>query len=61
MEVCVLDPQDLAELIDIGPGDRHSVTVHMAKGNKLHVSSSKWKSENGKAPKKVTRRRIEEI
>jgi len=48
-------------LIDIGPGDRRSVTVHMAKGNKLHVSSSKWKIGNGKVPKKVARRRIEEI
>lgn len=61
MEVCVLDPEDLAELIDIGPGDRRSVTVHMAKGNKLHVSSSKWKSGTEKVPKKVARRRIEEI
>jgi hypothetical protein len=61
MEVCVLDPADLAELIDIGTGDRRSVTVHKAKGNKLHVSSAKWKSENGKTPKKVARRRIEEI
>ncbi len=61
MEVCVLDPEDLDEVIDIGPGERRSLTVHMAKGNKLHVSSSKWKTEHGKGPKKVTRRRIEEI
>lgn len=61
MEVCVLDPDDLAELIDIGTGDRRSVTVHKAKGNKLWLSSAKWKSENGTKPKKITRRRIEEI
>ena len=61
MEVCVLDPEDLDELIDVGTDDRRSLTVHKAKGNKLHVSSSKWKGENGKTPKKVSRRRIEDI
>ena len=60
MEVCLLDPEELANAIDLGAGACHSLTVKKARRNMLWVNSGKLRRTSGE-PLKIAGDRHEEI
>lgn len=60
MEVCLLEPDELAKVIDLGSGTCHSLTVKKATNNKLWVNSGKLRRTSGE-PLKIARDRLDEI